>query len=544
MAAKDVYTDGTENKHDRFLDVGQEPRRMLQPIEGYQKMPLVTLEKAVEPIAFCCPDIYRRVFIAMSNCEKPADGLDQNESASIFLYTMEWEPQEECLYHVLNKTLRTENRQKLRPWFSYLKLVLTALQKLPAEKQTIWRGVTLDLSQQYEVGKRYVWWAFSSCTRSLAILESEQFLGKRGSRTLFSIECQNGKKIRSHSYIDVEDEILLLPATQFEVISKLNPSSDLHIIHLKQVDPPFCLIELPPIAITLQVTSQTKKNEVQLSNNYRNEKLEKLIAQCPFNKTVNLDSQGLTDNDIPIIIQHAIIDKKCWYLNINKNMITDNGINHLAEAIESNTSLGVLTLIENQITDVGVHHIAQALHTNRRLVFLNLGFNQITEKGARFLSESLQANSTLEDLLIDYTSIGDRGIQYLANTLVQNSTLETLSLAATGLTDNGVTNLAKMLKHNTTLIALDVDHNPITDSGIKLILDALCNNNVLQKLHIQCEQMTNKSIKDTENMLKLNDTLTDLHVLQETFTIEEQQKLQEMLSAKQNRRLRFDKSYN
>ncbi|CAF1481983.1 unnamed protein product [Adineta steineri] len=539
MAAKDVYTDGTENKHDRFLDVGQEPRRMLQPIEGYQKMPLVTLEKAVEPIVFCCPDIYRRVFIAMSNCEKPADGLDQNESASIFLYTMEWEPQEECLYYVLNKTLRTENRQKLRPWFSYLKLVLTALQKLPAEKQTIWRGVTLDMSQQYEVGKRYVWWAFSSCTRSLAILESEQFLGKRGSRTLFSIECQNGKKIRSHSYIDVEDEILLLPATQFEVISKLNPSSDLHIIHLKQVDPPFSLIELPSTGITLQVTSQTTKNEIQVSNNYRNEKLEELIAQCPVNKTVNLDSQGLTDNDIPIIIQHAIIDKKCSSLSINENMITDKGIYHMAKAIESNTSLGLLNLSNNQITDVGVHYIAQALHTNTTLFFLNLGFNQITENGARFLFESLQANSTLRTLLMNYTSIGDRGIQYLADTLAQNSTLQTLSLAATQLTDNGVTNLAKMLKHNTTLIELAVNHNPITNSGIKLILDALCNNNVLQKLHIECELMTNKSIKNIEKMLKLNDTLTDLYVLQKTFTIEEQQKLQTMLSTKQNRQIHF-----
>ncbi|CAF1008719.1 unnamed protein product [Adineta steineri] len=542
MAAKDVYSDGTENKHDRFLDVGQEPRRMLQPIEGYQKMPLISLEKAVEPILFCCPDIYRRVFVAMSNCENPIDGLDQNESASIFLYTMEWEPQEECLYYVLNKTLRTENRQKLRPWFSYLKLVLTALQKLPAEKQTIWRGVTLDLSQQYEVGKRYVWWAFSSCTRSLAILESEQFLGKHGSRTLFSIECQNGKKIRSHSYINVEDEILLLPATQFEVISKLNPSSDLHIIHLKQVDPPFSLIELPPTGITLQITSQIKKNVIQLSNNYRNEKLEELIAQCPFNKTVDLESQELTDNDIPIIIQQAIIDKECWYLTINKNMITDNGINHLAKAIESNTSLGVLTLRYNKITDVGVHYIAQALHTNAWLVFLDLSGNQITENGARFLSESLQANTTLKQLLINFTSIGDRGIQYLANTQAQNSTLKTLSLAATGLTDNGVTNLAKMLKHNTTLIELDVDYNPVTDSGIKLILEALCNNNVLQKLHIQCKQMTNKSIKDIENTLKLNDTLTDLYVLQKTFTIEEQQRIQKMLSTKQNRQIHFDEA--
>ena len=66
--------------------------------------------------------------------------------------------------------------------------------------------------------KRYVWWAFSLCTQSLAVLESDQFLGKHGPRTLFNIECDNEKVIRSHSYIAVENELFLLPATQFEVV--------------------------------------------------------------------------------------------------------------------------------------------------------------------------------------------------------------------------------------------------------------------------------------------------------------------------------------
>ncbi len=417
MAAKYVSSDETENKHDRFLDVGQEPRRMLQPIEGYQKMPLVSLEKAVESIVFCCPDIHRRVFIAMSNCENPADGLNQNESASIFLYTMEWEPRDECLYYVLNKTLRTENRQKLKPWYSYLKLMLTALQKLSPQVLTIWRGVTLDLSQQYEIGKRYVWWAFSSCTRSVAVLESDQFLGKYGSRTLFNIECNNGKNIRSHSYIDVEDEILLLPATQFEVISKLNPSADLHIIHLKQVDPPYPLIELPLATITVQPTIQVKHDTDQVSNNYRNEKLEQLIAQCPSNSTIDLDNQGLIDKDIPIIIQQAIIDKQCFYLKLNCNMIADEGTEHLAKILQSNTSLSILALGSNKVTDAGACRIAEALHRNTNLTFLDLVGNLMTDKGSLFFAQALGINSTLKSLWISCNSIGDSGVQHLAQAL-------------------------------------------------------------------------------------------------------------------------------
>jgi hypothetical protein len=55
--------------HERFLDANEEPRKMLQPIEGYQHLPLVSLEEAVEPIVPICPDILRRVYIAKENCQ-------------------------------------------------------------------------------------------------------------------------------------------------------------------------------------------------------------------------------------------------------------------------------------------------------------------------------------------------------------------------------------------------------------------------------------------------------------------------------------------
>ncbi|CAF1317761.1 unnamed protein product, partial [Rotaria sordida] len=36
-----------------------------------------------------------------------------------------------------------------------------------------------------------VWWGLSSCTTALTVLQSEQFLGQTGDRTLFMIECIN-----------------------------------------------------------------------------------------------------------------------------------------------------------------------------------------------------------------------------------------------------------------------------------------------------------------------------------------------------------------
>ncbi|CAF0934434.1 unnamed protein product [Adineta steineri] len=138
------------------------------------------------------------------------------------------------------------DRTKLRPWFRYLKLFVTALAKLPvAPRQTVWRGVRKDHSAEYPPGDEVTWWAFSSCTTSLSVLESDLYLGNTGTRTLFSVETINGRTIRAHSHFVTEDEILLLPGTYFQVKSQISPAPDLHIVHLQQKIPPHVLLEPP-----------------------------------------------------------------------------------------------------------------------------------------------------------------------------------------------------------------------------------------------------------------------------------------------------------
>lgn len=127
-------------------DVGDEPTQFLNPIGGYQNQPLLPLEEACKPLEKLLPDLRRRVWIAKKNCSHPADGLTVDESASIQLYTMEWD---NSLYASLNKELRKSNRQGLHLWFPYLKLFLTALFKLPSYRGVIWRGINGDLSDQY-----------------------------------------------------------------------------------------------------------------------------------------------------------------------------------------------------------------------------------------------------------------------------------------------------------------------------------------------------------------------------------------------------------
>jgi len=227
----------------RFTDVLAEKHQILLPIEGHEKMPLVSLEEAVQPLLPILPDIRRKVHTAKLRCKNPADGLTPDQSAAIMLYTMEWEPQDQCLYFALNARLRAADRKLLKPWFLYLKLILTGLSRLPSIERTVYRGVKRDLSSTHYESQQFFWWGFSSCTTNMNVLKADEFLGNSGVRTFFLIDCVNGKDIRNHSYYEKEEEILLLPASYFQVASCLEMAPDLHAIQLKEITPEFPYLE-------------------------------------------------------------------------------------------------------------------------------------------------------------------------------------------------------------------------------------------------------------------------------------------------------------
>ncbi|CAF3543742.1 unnamed protein product [Rotaria sp. Silwood1] len=217
------------------------------PIIGYAQEPVLPLADACVPLTFIIPDIFKYVAMALeSTPDNPPDGLTRDESASIHLYTMEWSDARASLYSHLNRTLKQGDRKDLQPWYKYLKLFLTALVKIPCSTaQVVWRGVRKNTTNEFPKGAQITWWAFSSTTKSLAVLESDLYLGTTGERTLFSIEVLNGRNISDHSHFHGEEEILLLPGTCMEVQSLLNPAPELHIIHLKQMVPEEPLLEPP-----------------------------------------------------------------------------------------------------------------------------------------------------------------------------------------------------------------------------------------------------------------------------------------------------------
>ncbi|CAF1539191.1 unnamed protein product, partial [Rotaria sordida] len=230
----------------RFTDIVGEPSEPIALIHGYEKMPLISLEEAVKPLVSILPDVQYHASIAKKNCKNPDNGLTQDESASIMLYTMEWIPHNQSLYVVLNTTLRLEGRErKLKPWHLYLRLFLNALFRLPTLRITAYRRVRLDLSKHYIKGETIIWWDFSDCTTSVSALESEHFLETTDVRTMFIIQCQTAKDIREHSFVKSEDTVLLMAGTQFKVISCLK-QGDLHVIQLEETLPSVSLLQPVP----------------------------------------------------------------------------------------------------------------------------------------------------------------------------------------------------------------------------------------------------------------------------------------------------------
>ena len=249
-----------EMVNSRFLDVSEEPEQVLLPIRGYEKEQLLPLAEAVQPLDGLLDDLDMMVDTAKRNSKKPKDGLTPDESAAIHLYTMQLEEPHVSVYAELNSRLRSERRESLKPWFRYLKLLLTALYKLPSVKSTVWRGVRGNLTDQYDDDK--IWWGFSSCTESVNIIE--QFVGQSMERTLFSIECISGKAIRAHSFYKSENEIVLMPGTYLHVVGKGNPAKGLYIIHLREMPAPRPYLEPPfkpslPISFTFIAPSSTSE---------------------------------------------------------------------------------------------------------------------------------------------------------------------------------------------------------------------------------------------------------------------------------------------
>jgi hypothetical protein len=155
--------------------------------------------------------------------------LTQDESAAIYLYSMPTP-----FFPCLNNTLREENRDALKPWFAFLKLFITALEKLPSTTKTVWRGVSGNVGSIFADGDLHIWWSVNSCSMDLKVIE--QYLTKTS--TVFAIDTVDAKDISAFSTFPDEREIVLMPGTRLRAkCQQLNFESRFFLVHLEEENP-------------------------------------------------------------------------------------------------------------------------------------------------------------------------------------------------------------------------------------------------------------------------------------------------------------------
>ena len=164
------------------------------------------------------------------------DRITRDEIAAIYLYTMEFTGY--SFYHLINSTLRAEDRNTLKPFVPYVWLFMHALNACPAFENTlVYRGVKLDIHADYQVGRRICWQPVTSATWDLGVQQT--FCGKFGPRTMFHLEvsCRRGRMIHKYSQIKKEQEVVFPPGSRFEVMGVIDLGSELFMVNLKELPP-------------------------------------------------------------------------------------------------------------------------------------------------------------------------------------------------------------------------------------------------------------------------------------------------------------------
>ncbi|UJR23218.1 hypothetical protein I4U23_026237 [Adineta vaga] len=228
--------------------------------DEYQSLPILQLEDAVQPIKSIIPGIFDHVSTARQKSIGDSI-LTWNESAAIRLYTMP-----SAISTPLNKILQNENRNVRKPWLAYLKLLISAFEKLPwTESITAWRGVNCDYTLTFVENDVQVWWGITSCSKNPNRVEA--FLGDKG--TLFVIEKCCGKDISAYSAVKDEQEVILMPGTRVRWKYDTLQIADQHfILHLEEVNPQRSVPKSESSGLCLQLKQEyLQNNRIELIMN-------------------------------------------------------------------------------------------------------------------------------------------------------------------------------------------------------------------------------------------------------------------------------------
>ena len=206
----------------------------------YRDIPLLSIEQAIQPLVSLLPNIHMYLQLVKEKCHHSIDGLSSDQSASIMLYSMRWQPYDQCLYTILNASLQKLTPVNLQPWLFYLKLLFTSLIHLPSQDLIVYRG---SLSEDYPIDGIIAWMDLPLCTRSMEYLQSDRCTGGRELKSIFNIQCQTAKNIERFCYDNsLKDLFVFLPGTKFQILECHSLEKEKHsVIKLREIQSSFLL---------------------------------------------------------------------------------------------------------------------------------------------------------------------------------------------------------------------------------------------------------------------------------------------------------------
>ncbi|CAF1185887.1 unnamed protein product [Adineta steineri] len=292
--------------------------KKLTPVYGFHVAKLVPIEEALQSVESQIDELPYFIKIAKKHCHYPSEhGLTHDESASIYIYTMEWG--EQTLYRVLNKTLRNENRDLLKVWFAYIKLLDTALNKLPTVKEVVWRGITADVGKTFHENDKITWWSINSCSSKVNVIKG--FLGNKSNSTMFLIEALNGKKVSGYTQFESEDEIILKMGTEFRVKSNaLDHPNGLYVVHLIEIDDDYNHTTLASSINQMKLTTNQKSS---IQKSMTDKTIKVFFEQFGETVYVPMSLVSTIEDVIKYVCQTSLrtmdIDYNNYYLASKKN---------------------------------------------------------------------------------------------------------------------------------------------------------------------------------------------------------------------------------
>mmetsp|Transcript_108775 Transcript_108775/g.208983 ORF Transcript_108775/g.208983 Transcript_108775/m.208983 type:complete len:470 (-) Transcript_108775:52-1461(-) len=191
------------------------------------------------------------------------DPISVDSVAAFMKYSAE--DTEPALYKDMNNKCYNRDRTLIQPFLKLMWLMLKSMLALePYLEPMVYRGVKADLSPQYPKDREVVWHGFCSCTKSMKVLETDQFCGRSGLRTIFNIRLTQGqaRDIKQYSLFGAdEDEVLLPPGCRFKVMGKMDAGHGLTIVQLEELPSTSWIINLNrPALKTVQLFHGTSED--------------------------------------------------------------------------------------------------------------------------------------------------------------------------------------------------------------------------------------------------------------------------------------------